>query len=331
MSDIYLDPYVLACPLPGSSETEYRAYIATLTELQNTWSHGCIRMFVPSKTMSLLESEGRLPPWEKGEMDVYVQREEVSRLLFGLLAKLKSVEDHVQIADILIDQSNAEPSSHLRDRSPAFVDSYHWLLAFVCLTIDLQRSTHGTMVLTKGLAVAVAVHASGQVIIAEFVNKTTAITLPYKYEKSIMNVPSMRVGCTIIDPIVVWRSGFIRKAIDLTIFRLGEESDEIWPNVEYRYRIHPDFEATTGLLDTDARISMALRACAETITATNMRDTHAIRTSTGANSSQVKRAKDNASAWRRDIDREFHLHYWTMQGEVELAVIVPHNDLDIPE
>src|SRR4029079_11824378 len=101
MSDIYLDPYVLACPLPGSSEIEYRAYIATLTELQNTWSHGCIRLFVPSKTISLLESEGALPPWEKSELDIYVQRQEVSRLLFGLLAKLKSVEDHVQIADIL--------------------------------------------------------------------------------------------------------------------------------------------------------------------------------------------------------------------------------------
>ena len=31
------------------------------------------------------------------------------------------------------------------------------------------------------------------------------------------------------------------------------------------------------------------------------------------------------------IDREFHLHYWTTQGEVELAVIVPHKDFDIPE
>lgn len=35
---------------------------------------------------------------------------------------------------------------------------------------------------------------------------------------------------------------------------------------------------------------------------------------------------------RRDIDDEYHLHYWQCRnGAVEIASIVVHNDFSIPE
>jgi hypothetical protein len=37
-------------------------------------------------------------------------------------------------------------------------------------------------------------------------------------------------------------------------------------------------------------------------------------------------------AQRRDIDYEFHLHYWEIANDViELASVVHHNDFSIPE
>jgi hypothetical protein len=61
-----------------------------------------------------------------------------------------------------------------------------------------------------------------------------------------------------------------------------------------------------------------------------MNDTHALRSSQGANSTQRERPSDNAKAWRRDIDRFYHLHYWKTSAKVELASVVVHDDFTIP-
>ena len=71
---------------------------------------------------------------------------------------------------------------------------------------------------------------------------------------------------------------------------------------------------------------------AETIEHRQMADTHALRHGLGANDAQRVRASDGAKAWRRDIDREYHLHYWELgEGMVEFASVGPHNDFTIPE
>jgi hypothetical protein len=67
---------------------------------------------------------------------------------------------------------------------------------------------------------------------------------------------------------------------------------------------------------------------AEAVDQLNLADTHALRKSGAARAAQVTRGKD--TAWRRDIDHEFHLHYWESEdGGIELASVVPHNCFDI--
>ena len=61
-----------------------------------------------------------------------------------------------------------------------------------------------------------------------------------------------------------------------------------------------------------------------------MEDTHALRESSGGNALQRMRGDDKA--WRRDIDREYHLHYWACEvSTVEFACVVTHDDFYIPE
>lgn len=61
----------------------------------------------------------------------------------------------------------------------------------------------------------------------------------------------------------------------------------------------------------------------------NMPDVHALRTGTGGGDPPRMRGDDKAQ--RRDIDREFHLHYWDCDDEtIELASVVYHNDFSIP-
>ncbi len=75
--------------------------------------------------------------------------------------------------------------------------------------------------------------------------------------------------------------------------------------------------------------SKILRSIVETTNGQNLQAVHALRTGTGGNDPQRMRGSDKAQ--RRDIDREFHLHYWEYSdGTVELASVVYHNDFSIP-
>jgi hypothetical protein len=73
-----------------------------------------------------------------------------------------------------------------------------------------------------------------------------------------------------------------------------------------------------------------LRSIIETIDRQQLQDTHRLRTGKGGDDPRRKRGQD--AAWRRDIDREYHLHYWECEeGMVEFANMVPHNDFSITE
>jgi hypothetical protein len=76
-------------------------------------------------------------------------------------------------------------------------------------------------------------------------------------------------------------------------------------------------------------VGRTLRCLSETIDEQNMRAVHAKRTGSGGGDPQELR--DQNKAWRRDIDREYHLHYWECDdGTIEFASVGPHNMFDIP-
>lgn len=126
----------------------------------------------------------------------------------------------------------------------------------------------------------------------------------------------------------------IELAIRIAVFKYalsqGEEPDwenNLVPNIgnEFRERCQRFCRK-----QNDSLPRKILRSIVETIRGDNMRDVHAIRTKSGGNSPQRKRGLDKAQ--RRDIDREFHLHYWECDnGDIELASVVNHNDFSIPE
>jgi hypothetical protein len=63
------------------------------------------------------------------------------------------------------------------------------------------------------------------------------------------------------------------------------------------------------------------------VACTNLGATHALRNDRGYDSPQFTRGTDKA--WRRDIDREYHLHYWETQNGYEFSDVVHHNDFNI--
>ncbi len=74
-----------------------------------------------------------------------------------------------------------------------------------------------------------------------------------------------------------------------------------------------------------------LRATSEAIDGQNFRAVHPLRTGRGGNNPQRQRKHDKAKACRRDVDHEYHLHYWETENGIEFASMAVHNNFTIPE
>jgi hypothetical protein len=138
-------------------------------------------------------------------------------------------------------------------------------------------------------------------------------------ESAIWNTAEDEVGLALATKIAVYKSRLERNMEpewdDISGFAFGREF--------MRYKQDCDRAGSLGLPD---RI---LRALSETIDGVNLRAVHEKRTGPGGGNPQELRGADKA--WRRDIDREYHLHYWECaDGSTEFASVGPHNMFDIP-
>jgi len=83
-----------------------------------------------------------------------------------------------------------------------------------------------------------------------------------------------------------------------------------------------------GAISNSSLAKSTLRSIVETIENLKLADTHPIRCGMGPNEPDKTRGADRAM--RRDINRQFHLHYWHCPDDAkEIACVVPHNDLYI--
>ncbi len=83
----------------------------------------------------------------------------------------------------------------------------------------------------------------------------------------------------------------------------------------------------SGYSSDQTKINILLRAMVEVILGINLKDTHALRTGRGANCPQV--IDGSRKAYRKNIDREFRVHYWKIGDIYEFANIAHHNDFNI--
>ncbi len=335
MADIFIDSFFLACPLTGAEASSYLTYVNDLTDLEAINSHQCLKLLIRADAIDVLENAKALPPWKQSEIDLFVQREEVSRLLFGLLSKLTTIEDHTGIREILIDDVGCEPSAHLRPRPSALVDDYFRTLALMSIGTELGESNPPSdTIITKGIEETTTVTTSGVLLDIEYSTFKPLPELPMRYEKNIRNVPNVLILKKIVDTVDLWKEGQIECSIEFEVLQHASFTNEDLSQTTDRYHVRDSFCQSVydlGFGVDETRIRMLLRACTETILETDLRDTHALRTSVGGNAKQITRDRDGASAWRRDVDHEHHLHYWQTPRGVELVLLVKHDDFRIPE
>ena len=126
----------------------------------------------------------------------------------------------------------------------------------------------------------------------------------------------------------------IEIAIRIALYksRIERQQDPDWEEIP-NLRIGRLFHKTVIKICSNQAKSFSkqvLRAIVETLEKTNLSAVHALRTGSGGDNPQRMRGEDKAQ--RRNIDDGYRLHYWQCEGGmIELASIVPHDNVSIPK
>lgn len=335
MSDFLIDTSFIACPQPDQDASKILAYVDNLSNLYSLNDSESLKLYLSSQSLNELTEANLTPPYEKTEIDYYVQREDITKLFYGIIKKVEYLEDKVSIVEVLFDNCTCNPSHHLSDRHKLLIKSYHRINAILAISIHLGVIDTSIIILTNGINGSEKIKSKGEIHDVEFL-KSAKIRLPFFYEINLLNVDNYEELLANIDPKKLWLKNHFKRAIELSVFQKKPDfvNNQLWPNFSLDFKFHKQFIKSCeslGFTTTESKIEALLRACTETILNEQLSDTHAIREKKKGGANQLVRSKDNASAWRRDIDYEFHLHYWKIGEMIEFASVVPHNDFTIPE
>jgi hypothetical protein len=335
MVDLFLDPFVLSCPSDADDEGQLERYLTSLLQWRDLAEMECIRLYTTARAAEVLTDTGGFPPWqrvrtliERFDMTEELGPQDVFNVLQRFTDRSLTIEDRLGIDEILIDDVECVPDSH-RARDLPFADGLERLLAMVCLLVELDNSPPSSqLVLTRGLGRCPERLTFKAVVHDVEGPSEERISCPRQLAGDFA-----AFGCSAqlrlaIDPLQLWEEKCYSFAIGVFA-----ESQALAASVGAvpEWRLGSRFAASIEALHLNNRVigQSILRACAKTILSQDMAAVHAIRIREAASSVQLKRGRD--SAWRRDIDHEYHLHYWSTPAGPELASVVAHKDLRIPE
>jgi hypothetical protein len=335
-------PLQLAAPHVAGTGESILAYVERVFEWADLLDSPAIELLKSERLEGLLWEAGLFPRYETiaelllhGDVEFY-SAIDVFTVINRLLARASSLEATFDIKDMLLKDTVLDPE--IRGHS-AEVDREIERIVGIMLRAEAEtscvrilcgseRSDHGGMPLSSSTnMLGFERHPN------EFFGETGALTgmnhLCYRVEDIHSHA----------DVVALWTASGEHEpecrihAIRVTTWRLARAlSKEMHWDETDRIQIHGEFleYCRTHNFDDDPRkAERLLRACAETVLGIDT-DTHPLRSTGGGDSPQRVRNED--TAWRRKIDRDFRLHYWRLPGSrFEFAAIDTHHHFGIPD
>ncbi len=358
-----IDPFLLAYPRfnenTHNSSEEFDSYLNTLI----AWgefidsNRETENIYVSFFTAEILAKVNGYPEWTELEQVIthlnfnqIIQPQDIINVINNIL-NLSSIEKTINIKEILCDykQVQCDPSDYLSKREAVFQESYYRIAILEHL---LETLVYGQVV-DKLLATrhntnnSQTIKLKAEILDYDLIDESKISTLNKSYlvEAELISCVDPEHISSFFYPSILeeildrWKKSTSEKSycdvIETYVIKIY--ANDLKPQLKKTlpWSFGSKFLETVKKLDftnEDTRIKMLLRSCAETIWEENLKDTHWLRTGKGAKNPQRERKKDKAKAWRRDIDYEYHLHYWKKtNNEIEFASIVIHNDMKIPE
>jgi hypothetical protein len=337
MPNVYVDAVLFACPDTTANPSDLDQYLVQLIELDELRRSG-LGLLLSARTPELLATTQSYPFWDRLPGLAFPQRGDLLRIIDAFFNKSTTVEMFFRIGDLLLDDPRCTTSSHLKDRQGILVEHHLYLLAFMCVDQELSKKPEcEPIMLTRGLdAQSTVLHTTGTVVTFEWLDGESKIDEPFHYNKHVNACRNASSLLAVLDPLDLWtHEKQFQIALKITVERLAGRTPG--PNClteSSLFALGAQFERSlqeSGIAQTAARMRALLRACAETVLGSNLGATHALRGGQGPNDPPVIRSRDRARGMRRDIDYEFHLHYWITDDGPEFSRVVTHNDFMIAE
>ena len=346
MPSVTIDSGVLVAPPEhGSAEDAYH-YVETLLDWSRLLDEPWMAIYMSERASEALFDDGLFPL--RGQLKrlfaangiVEYDVNTVAQFIDRLLQLTPSFETYFSIRDVLAEELSTEPdilqlSSGKRLRS----DLARCIVLIAILRQHCREPIRDhSMILRQAPGKTVRVRALIRLLEHQR-SDLSATPIPPKYfEGDVLVCDDFRGLVECLDEGMVLLKATdevgIETAIRIAIYkaRLKGCGDPQWDDIPH-HRIGRAFRSSLQQINpTQQLASKLVRALVETIERTNMTATHWLRTGPGANEPQRVRGIDQAKAWRRDIDHEYHLHYWSCEdGIVEIASIDVHSEFRIPD
>ena len=343
---VTIDAGVLAVPHLTCNVSDVHRYVDTLLEWKKLLDKPWVAIHMSRRASEVLDKEGLYPLREQlkklftehGIVEYSVN--DVARITDQLLQITPSFETYYRVEDVLSDQLETNPDVlRLTTYNGLQSDLARCILLIAILRKHCSQPPGGhSLILREAPKDVIQVRAQVHYLEHKRNDIPTLPSPPEFFEGEVLACDDFQGLIECLDEAAILVSASdnpgIELAIRIAMFKdivaQGESPD--W-STSLDLRIGSKFRESCQqcCADRDGALPRKiLRSIVETIRGLNRRATHALRTGLGANASQRMRGTDKAL--RRDIDQEFHLHYWDCaDGVIELASVVYHNDFSIPE
>jgi len=344
MIDLTLLPCVFSVPDVSEGREAFEEYIRSLLNWKVAADIASVRTSISDRTVPLLFETGTYPVHPhvvaacRSFGIVEYSANDCTQVVNTLLSRAKPLEEVTSIQDVCHTGASFSPDVISQEREQLQEDIVRVLLivAIIQEHCDIARLNH--VLAFKKLPQQcreVTVDATIELMDPDSVNEHSP---PFVVSQTISVCQNLTDFLTSLDPVVIWDVSEDAVAIQLAV-EIAWYKDRIQNGCIADWRNPPPFKIGTSFFRTvndcgfhhdRTRIRKLISSIVNLLVRRNLRKVHLLRTGPGGADPPRMRGADRGM--RCDLDQEWHLHYWEMQGGVqELAAVVPHNCFDIPE
>lgn len=345
-ASVMIDAGVLALPAYDETQEDVHRYIETISVWSKMLRSAWVDVGLSEQASAVLFEDELYPSHERlssllsskgiSEYD----GKTIARLISTLL-QLPSFEDRFSITDVLNEEVSLRPDILRACSGPALRDD---LARCTVLMAILRKCCKDAawdhfLILRRFSTQNVQVRAYIHAVEHKRNDFSTWPVLPGYFEGDVFVCEDFESFLEALDEDAMLLNATddtaVNAAIRIAVFknRVKSGASRDWESMP-RFVVGSQFRNSLQRTHpTSALTNKVLRAVVETLEKVSMQATHALRRGAGGDDPQRIRERDQAQAWRRDIDLQHHLHYWMCPDDiVEFAsVSFPHDDFSIPE
>lgn len=339
---VLLSPDYFVAPVSESSDG-VAEYVDRIVAFRDLFREGLARPIISMDTIEDLTSANLYPLFDQIKDSLSftgvteLSATDIIKEVYSLLQSASLLEEVCDLMDVVADGVNTEPALSFPEPLDRLQDRILNLFFYVAVLIHSGfKCSRCLITITKSATESCSmIRLVGRVISSDF-DPSSCESPPYPRCTIDQMVPmgsGIRGFLEAMDVSVVWMAassaeefgkvpGLLRKRI-----RHEEREQLAVPRMGFGDHFL-DSASQLGFCHEPTKARTLMRRLADLLASRNLDKAHILRTGPGGQDPPKTRNGD--IAWRMDLDREFHLHFWRLRsGGIELSNVVVHNDFSI--